>query len=192
MCITEEAGRERNRLNFAHLVTQRFGFLSAFGFAVSESLPTIVRYRNGDLELNLYHGRQSFEVGLQVEHGDDCFSMSELIRSSDPAIAEQYRNPMATTPDGLEAALDRLADLLRQYGEPALRNDPQFFSALRKQKTSWAEEYALDVLVEQTRPKADAAFRAGRYQEAADLYGKIAPRLTETEQKKLAAARKRI
>ena len=40
---------DRNRLNFSYAVEQRFAFLSGFGFALDESLPTIVRHRKGDL-----------------------------------------------------------------------------------------------------------------------------------------------
>lgn len=184
-------GPERSRLNFANTVTQRFAFLVEFGFFQTESLSTIVWYQRGDLDLNVYHGRQSCEIGLQVGHAAEQFSLSELIRVTDPVAAEQYRNPAATTSADLTAGVDRIAELVRRYGERALRDDPGFFADLRRQRKSWSEAYALDVLAEQIRPKAEAAFREERYQEAAELYEKIAPRLGATEQKKLAAARKR-
>jgi hypothetical protein len=41
------------------------------------------------------------------------------------------------------------------------------------------------------RPRADEAFRRGNYQEAAELYERIRPRLTPAELKKLAVARER-
>lgn len=191
MRSAEEVLPERKRLNFAHAVAERFGFLSEFGFRVSESLPTIVRYRKGDLELNVYHGRQSFEVGLQIGRGRDPFSMWELIRCMDQAAAERYRMTVAKTPAAVGFAVDQLADLLLRFGQRALRDEPQFFGLLEQQRQALSEDYALEVLAEQTRPKAEAAFREGRYREAAELYEQMAPRLTPLEQKKLAAARKR-
>lgn len=187
----DEIGLVRKRLNFAHLVVERYRFLEELGFVESESMPTIVRYRKGDLDLSVYHGRRSFEVGLEIGHGDEQFSMSEMIRSSDPTAAEHYRNPVARTPADLASSVGRLANLLQRYGERGLRDDPQFFATLRQQRKSWSEEYALDVLAEQTRPKAAAAFQEGRYREAADLYEKIIRRLTPAEQKKLAVARRK-
>ena len=53
------------------------------------------------------------------------------------------------------------------------------------------EAYALDVLAEQIRPNADAAFRSGDYRRAAELYEKIRPRLSAEEIKKLALAKAR-
>jgi hypothetical protein len=52
-------------------------------------------------------------------------------------------------------------------------------------------EYALDVLVNQLRPKAEEAFRRGDYRNAAELYERIRSRLTAAELKKLAIATER-
>ena len=62
---------------------------------------------------------------------------------------------------------------------------------LRRQRESWSVDYALDVLAEQIRPQAEAAFRGRQYREAAKLYERIAKRLTPTELKKLGMARRR-
>jgi len=186
---TIESGR--SRLGFVDMVRKKFAFLSLCGFSEIEALPTIVRYRRGNLELDVYYGRQSYEVGVQVGRADEKFSMSELIRLADPSGAEKYRNPAATNSAALLGVVEQLAELFRRYGERALRDDPGFLADLRRQRESWAKAYALDVLVEQTRPKAEAAFREGRYREAAELYEKIADRLSPTERAKLIAARKR-
>jgi len=191
MSAAEDVGRDRKSLNFANLVETKFAFLAELGFSEVESQPTIVRFRKGDLALKVYHGRQSFEIGVELGHAGERYSMSELIRAADTGVAEQYRNPTAATSVDVAAGLDRLADLLQRFGARALRDDPAYFANLQQQRKAWSESYALDVLVEQVRPKAEAAFHEGRYAEAAQLYEKIAARLTVTEQKKLALARKR-
>ena len=191
MSVSDEAGRERTRLNFANTVAQRFAFLADFGFSKIESLPTIVRYAKGKLELNVYCGRQSFEVGFQIGHAGEQFSMSEVIRIADPGAAAQYRNAAATTPAELISAVDRLAGLVSQYGERALHDDPAFFAELHRQRKSWSQAYALEVLAQQLRPKAEVAFREGRYREAAELYGRIHSQLSPAELKKLDIARQR-
>ncbi|HSD22470.1 MAG TPA: hypothetical protein VLC54_20640 [Anaeromyxobacter sp.] len=179
------------RLNFADAATRSFAFLSDLGFGEVESLPTIVRYRNGDLEVAIYHGRQSFEIGFEVVRSGARYTISELIRAADPEAAERYRNYAATTPQGIAEGLSRLEGLVKRYGERALRGDPAFFATLDEQRRSWAEGYELDVLAGQLRPKADAAFRGGDYRQAADLYERIRPRLSAAELKKLALAKER-
>ncbi len=139
-------------------VRERFAFLGDLGFSEVESLPTLVRYGNGDLEVSIYHGRRSFELGFELCRYGACYSISELIRVADSEAAERYRNYAATTPDGIAAGLTQLEELVKRYGKRALRDDPAFFATLEEQRKSWAEGYALDVLESQLRPKAEAAF----------------------------------
>lgn len=186
-----EIGRERMWLNFVDAVRKRFAFLGEYGFTETESLPTLVRYRKGDLEIDVYHGRQSFEIGFGIAHQGIRYSLSELIRADDPAVAEHSRNEAARTPNSIDEALARLQELVKRYGERALQGDVEYFSALDAQGKLWSEEYSLDVLARQVRPKADTAFREGDYRRAAELYEKIRARLSAVELKKLAFARER-
>jgi hypothetical protein len=111
MSISDTVGPERTSLNFADLVARRFTFLRDRGFAETEALPTIVRYRRGDLELSIYHGRRSFEAGFQIGHTDESYAMSKIIRATDPEAADRYRNAVAKTVPELATAVDRLAEV---------------------------------------------------------------------------------
>lgn len=182
---------ERTCFNFADAVIRMFSFLDDFGFLVVESLPTIVRYCKNDLEIDVYHGRNSYELGFGITRNGIRYSLGELIRISDPNAAEQYRNYAATTQSALNEGLDRLAKTVQLYATSALRDDPEFFVTLENQRHSWAEEYALGVLERQLKPKAEEAFRQGKYREASELYERIKPRLTSTELKKLNIAKDR-
>jgi hypothetical protein len=117
----EEGGRERTRLNFAHAVRQRFAFLDDFGFSESESLPTLVRYRKGEVEVTLYHGRQSFELGFEISRDGGRYSMSELIGVADVEAAKRYRNYSTTTSAGVVEGLSQLAELVMRYGDRGIR-----------------------------------------------------------------------
>jgi len=178
-------------MRFLQIVEREFGFLPIYGFAKEEEAPTLARYRHGNVTLNVYCGRQSFEIGLELLYQGHSFSLGEIIRLSDPAAAAAYRNPVAFAFKGLEPAIAGVAERLRRYGVPALRAEPAFFAALRSQQLAWSKAYELEVLIEQTRPKAEAAFREGRYQDAARLYEKIEDSLNQVEQKKLEMSRKR-
>ena len=182
---------DRQHLQFPATVTRVFAFLQDYGFQLIESLPTLVRYRCGELEARVFHGRHSYELGFEIGYEDDMFSTGALIRTSDPHVAEQYRRSVVRTPHALLARLHELADFVRRYGERALHGDPAFFALLRQQRKEWTKKYAFEVLCRQVRPKAEAAFREGRYREAAELYREIRAGLTPAEIKKLAIAEKR-
>jgi hypothetical protein len=181
----------RTRLRFPVVVEAKFAFLVGLGFSMVESQATLVRYQKDDLVVDVYHGRQSYELGVNVGCGDELFSMSELIRMSDATAAEKYRNVAATSVATVESAVEQLAALLRRYGNHAVRDDHEFFAGLRRQRQSVAKTLELDSLAHQIRPKAEAAFGQGRYREAAELYERIVECLSVAEKAKLALSRKR-
>ncbi|MBK6286719.1 MAG: hypothetical protein IPJ33_14400 [Gammaproteobacteria bacterium] len=191
MSANNEVGRERMRLNFGNAVRMKFSRLINLGFIEVESLPTIVRYQKDDLEIRIYHGRKSFEIGFEICHQGSCYSISELIRAIDSEAADRYRNYTATTSEAIGKGLTQLEQLVLRYAERALQSDPVFFEELEADRRAWAEGYSLDVLAELLRPKADAAFRSGNYLKAAELYERICPRLSAAELKKLAIAKER-
>jgi hypothetical protein len=92
---------------------------------------------------------------------------------------------------GALPALEELRGLMKRYAGSALDGDPKLFSALERERKSWSESYALDVLADQLRPQADEAFRQKDYARAADLYSRIRERLSPTEVKKLRVAEER-
>ena len=182
---------DRSSLHFARKVRAAFAFLIEMGFVEVEALPTLVRYRKGDVEVDIYHGRQSYEVGAGVTTSGTRYAMSEIVRAVDPDAAKGYRNAVATMPAGIAAGLEELATLMQRYGSGALGGERDFLAALEKQREQWSEAYALDVLADQLRPRAEDAFRRGDYSQAAELYGRIRDRLSPVEVKKLMLAEER-
>ncbi|MCK5524936.1 MAG: hypothetical protein KAI83_17555 [Thiomargarita sp.] len=181
----------RSNLNFEGKVRRAFIFLDALGFSEIEALPTLVRYRKGRVEVDIYHGHQSYEIGAGITVCGIRYAISEIIRVTAPEIAKQFRYAMTTTPEGVTASLGELSSLMKSYGDEALRGNSQFFSMLEKQRKQWSNEYALDVLAEQLRPQANEAFRRKNYSIAADLYSRIRERLSPAEIKKLCLAENR-
>lgn len=182
---------DRPDLHFEWKAARAFSFLEDEGFMQVEVLPTLVRYRSGDIEVDVYHGRQSNEIGAGITGLGTRYAMSEVIRATDPEAAKGYRNAVATSPEGVDAALEELSSLVRRYGAAALQGDLLFFAMLEEQRKQWSAEYALDVLVDQVRPQAETAFRRGDYAKAAELYARIRPRLSPAEIKKLQIAEER-
>lgn len=186
------ADQGRVHLNFEMEVRRNFAFLYDLGYMEIESSPISIRYRKGEVEVDIYHEPGSFEIGADVSGFGSRHSISAIIRANDTEVARQYRDWAATTPEGVVAGLVRLASLMRRYGGMALSGDKKFFSELERQRKSWTGEYALDVLARQVRPSAEDAFRRGDYATAAKLYAQIRSRLSPAEIKKLAFSEERI
>ena len=189
--VSSMVAQGRADLQFERNVRAAFMFLEELGFVSIEALPTLVRYRNKDIEVDVHHGRRSHEIGAGVTGFGARYAMAELVRVIDPEVGKTYRDAVATTPAEVADAVARLSSLMQRYGAAALRGDLQSFSALAKQRERWSEDYALDVLVEQLRPQAEDAFRRGDYVAAADLYGRVRSRLSPAENKKLQLAEER-
>src|SRR5690606_14674679 len=149
---SNEVGRDRKRLNFANTVRESFSFLADYGFEMFDALPTLVRYRKGELEAHVYHGRRSLEVSFEIVLRDERYAISELIRATNPEEAGRYRNYTATTPEGVIKAVSQLKELVKQYGELALQGDAEYFARLEGLRRAWMESYALEVLAGQLRP----------------------------------------
>jgi len=183
---------DRSPLHFIQKVRKFFSFLVDEGFTEIEALPNLVRYRNGDIEVGIYHELLSYEIGSGITVAGICYSMSEIVRASDPEADFNYMEPNATTPEGVTAGVEKLSVLMQRYGAMALRGDPHFFSILKEQRRQWSKEFSLDVLEYQLRPQAEDAFRRRDYPKAAELYGCIRKRLSPAEVKKLALAEARV
>lgn len=179
---------DRSHLHFERNVRGVFTFLADEGFAEVEASPTLVRYSKGDIEVDVYHGRLSYEIGAGISYLRTRYEMVEIIRAVDPEAAKRYGGALTSTAEGVVAGLEELSSLMQRYGAAALRGDPQFFSTLAEKHKVWVEDYWLDGLARQLRPQADEAFHRGDYTKAAELYAQIRDRLTPSEIKKLQIA----
>jgi hypothetical protein len=99
-----------------------------------------VRYRRGDIEVDIYHGRQSYEIEFGIAYEGIRYSLSEVIRVTDADADKQYRVDAATNPEGVEKGLTELETLARRFSERVLRGDPEFIAALEKGRQAWLKE----------------------------------------------------
>ena len=183
---------DRSHLNFGEKVRKMFAFLEDLGFSAIEFLPTLVRYQNSDIdiEVDVYHGRQSYEIGAGITVSGMRYSISEILQANDPEAHKQFRYSMATTSEGVNTALEELSLLMKRYGDAALKGESQFVATIEAQRKKWSENYAMNVLVSQLLPKANDAFRQKDYTTAVDLYSRIRECLSSAELKKLDFANK--
>ena len=175
---------------FTAAVERAFGFLrDEFEFRLTHADDASVRYESGAVVVDIYHGRSSFELGMQAGQVksaiDESYSMSELIRLSSPKEAARYRNYVARTPDAVRTGIALLASLARQYAPSVLSGDAKAFERLGALRQQW--KAAMDE--NSKRTAASEAWVSGRLREAALLYESLGESLTGTERKRLAYLR---
>jgi hypothetical protein len=167
------------------LVRDRFVYLSEQGFVAEEILPTDLRFRRDDVEITIYWDPRSFEIDLAIGKGPERYSMSEILRATDPDAAEKYRSWSAGTPDSLVSGVTALANLFALYGKSAIAGGESYFSELKRKRREWSIAYSAEVMAAGVRREADEAFRSGSYREAAALYRQFEAALTPSEKGKL-------
>lgn len=189
----------RAALNFPQEVQSAFEFLTTdYGLQCIFTEPTYVRYESYLTFVNVYHGRSSYELGLEVgllgesPERERAFTLMELMRVQDPWAESNFHYFTATTPKQMRTAVARLAQLLKKYGADTLRGDRTAFERLSEERIRWRERFAKEVLLDQVKPAAEAAFRAKDYAKAVNLYESVRDDLTPVELKKLNYAKKQL
>jgi hypothetical protein len=186
---------DRSVLRFAEEVKRQFAFLETSGFRCVRSEATFVRFESPTASVNVYHGRRSFEIGLEIESASsptDAYSFSEVLRLSDREQGEQYRNYATHTTQGVAEGVRKLAELLQRCIGGGLFDDKQLFSRLKLQRQELAKNYALETQLEQARRKSEIAWHKKDYVAVVKALKPLRAALTATEVGKLEFAEKQI
>ena len=186
-------------LNFEKEVTAAFEFLvTQYNFKVVLTRATYVRYECKDLFVDIYHGRLSNELGIEIglltkATGEEKgYTISELMRLSEEEKADQFMRPIANTPQKIKNGLIMLSSLLKQYGHEVLLGNLHIFDKLRLNRIQWNARFAHDLYVKQIKEKASIAFSQKKFSEAVRSYESILDDLLPIEQKKLEYARQKM
>jgi hypothetical protein len=73
-----EPGKDRWKLGFKEAVLKNFAFLVSNGFKAVRQDVTFVRYESQVAFVNIYHGRGSFEVGVEIGRLDRRKTMGSV------------------------------------------------------------------------------------------------------------------
>lgn len=186
---------DRQSLHFAEMVERNFAFLAAHGFKRVQSEPTFVRFESGCLYLNVYHGRQSYEIELEIGPcgtSNASYSMSDLIRLLEPKKADEYRRYAAHIAKDVAKGVERLASLFRRYVDAGVFDDGKIFERLQKNRNAAVHDYWKETALTHARQQLDVAWHAKNYAKIIELLEPLRSDLTSTELKKLKYAKKHI
>jgi len=190
----------RDALGFARLATAEFSFLTQPPFAmtlVSEE-PLAIRFEGNGIAVVVFHDRLSYELGIALwrpvsaTEASSPYTISDLIRVTDPVAAKRYRRFAATSTSALEHGLAKLADDLRTFGSGVLQNDPESYHRLSEAREGAVREFGRDQRMRTGRVAAEAAWLARDWYKVAEAYGGLEERLTPAERERLAYARRKL
>lgn len=135
-----EPGLDRPRLGFVRVVREAFAFLEDAGFAVVSEKPTFVRYESPTAFVNVFHGRGSYELGVEFgrwvevddERVEQKFPLADVIALTRDLGDVGFESFTATTNEAVATFVPRLASWAREFGHEALGGDRTVFRAIER------------------------------------------------------------
>lgn len=189
---------EREKLGFAGAAEDAFRFLVAnCGFRLVSRAPTYVRYESQAVFVNIYHGRSSYEIGVEVGPRPDLpggaeekFMLADILETCGEPGGSAFRQ--AQTTEEVSRYLYELAELAKKYGAAAFRGEKNFFLSLRETQTRLSREFVLVHSLRRARSVAAEAFARGDYRRVVAELRPFAQYLDAEDARKLAEAEQRV
>jgi len=191
--------KDRAQLGFAEAVLTAFDFLvESYGFRVTRAEPTLVRFESQRVFVNIYHGRSSYELGLEIGRligesgeGEHPFSLDTIL------MLDGAQNPpkalfQASTSQDVNDCVHKLASLVRKYAASALAGDNLTFKRLAEIRAKMSAEIHHAMRLRDIRAEADQAWKERNYPRVLELYESVKSDLTASEVKKLEYAQRHV
>jgi hypothetical protein len=194
-----EQGGHRGTLGFAEAVISAFRFLvDDFSFACVKQDVTFVRFQSNVVFVNVYHGRISFELNVEIgeltigqAHPEVSFTIGEILHLVNPKEATNYRPYQVHTGESVKKFVSELARLVKEYAIPALIGDHVFFQRVADVQAKTSNAYMKELHLNRTRPMVETAWHQKNYPRVIELYDSMLEDLTPAEAKRLAFAKKK-
>ncbi len=189
---------ERIKLGFMESVLANFRFLHDLGFGPVQEEVTFVRYESPSVFVNIYHGRSSFELGVEVgrlEEPREAITLYDIISWAGALNAEGFGQHVmfqVSSPKGVQQFVSKLASLVQQYGMPFLQGNYTAYKEVLEARSHAAADYEKQVQLLDLRRRAEAAWEAKNFAEVVQLYSSMKPHMTTLEVKRLDYAEKQV
>lgn len=192
-----EPGRNREQLGFKDAVLASFRFLRKYGLKPVTEDVTLVRYESKEVFVNVYHGRASFEIGVEIGRLDrpEKYGLGYIVAWAGEAAweAEGFgRRTMfqVSNREGVQKFVPKVAEVVKKYGDRFLTGHAEFYDELQKDNERELAAFERKQLLTHIRKEADAAWKAKDYGRVAELLQPVRDDLTKIEAKRLAYAEK--
>ena len=189
---------DRARLGFEEAVSSSFEFLKRHNFHLAASEPTFVRYESPTVFVNVYHGRASYELGVEVgrlKNAPEKLTLLEIVSQANANRSEGFEkqvNFQASSGEGVRRFLPQLASLLETYGIPFINGEPSAYSSALEMRARASAQFELEQHIKKVRQEAETAWQAKQHDRLLQLYSAIADHLTAVEAKRVAYAERQL
>jgi hypothetical protein len=194
-----DPGENRWQLGFKDAVLSNFGFLRTYALKPVKEDVTFVRYESDAVFVNVYHGRGSFEIGVEIGRLDrpEKYGLDYIVSWAGKAACEAEgfgRGTMfqVSTREGVQNIVPRVAGLVKRYGDPFLSGRPAFYDELQKANERASIAYEREQALARIRKEANAAWATKEFARVVELLQPVRNDLTEVESKRLTYAEKHI
>lgn len=161
-----------------------------FGFDPSARTDTRVEYRRGSTFFRVrFDLTRSFEVGVEVGHGERVFNLGEVLRWAGVDDAGSWAQVTEQGP--LERAVAQMAEALQLNGQRLLRGDAHAFADLAKFSSGEAVAYQHAKDLQRAVQSGREAWQRGSYAEVVAALAPFESDLADSDRKRLEMARRR-
>jgi hypothetical protein len=199
--ITFVPGKDRWKLGFKEAALASFRFLRDYGLECAQSDVTFVRYDSPKIFVNVYHGRGSYELNVEIGRYEGSRKDSPMGLD---AVLGWKRAPerkllntevplfRAENPESLQEIVPRMAALFRKYAEPLLEADEESFKSFDEycnlESIRLGERYTTGT----TRWKAGRALQQKDWKQVIQSYESMREDLSQREAAELAYAQQQV
>lgn len=199
-----EPAPNRGELGFKEVVLKNFRFLHRYRFRCVRADSTLVRYETlwplsrKRLFVNVYHGRGSYEMGVEIgpsEQERETVRLPEMVRwagASEVDELGQHIMFQTSSREGVQKLVPKMADIVRRYGAPFLRGERRAYSGILEKRRRSSLRSEREMALRRARDNADVAWHAKDFEQVVRLYQPFQEDLMESERMRLNYARKRV
>lgn len=190
--ILEALSEGDSRLGFTKIAEKAFAFLLGMGFNLVRREATLLRFETENVFLTVYHGRSSYQIGVELGRAkhNDLYSLHEVLSAVAPLHLEHARYQAVETKT-LEQGLLAIAEIIKIHCHSLLTGDPKAFDHLHAVVTPLRLAVTAQAQFGAIIDRADKAWEAKDLNQAQALYEKASSALDEMRARRLTYLRNR-
>lgn len=174
-------GPERALLGFAVAAQETFSFLLGQGFTLMELSDTLARYESGWRIVRVFHGRASYELGVEVgrwvevagTRREQSFPLRDVVALRRDPVDVGFGGTTATSPPAVRRVMALLADWTREYAGPLVSGGDELFEVLSERNAERGRVEQEGLRAQRLRDRAEEAWRRRDFGAVALAYSEI-------------------